>query len=130
MWVEISFLKAREIMFIPQIFICNNNMTFYLAFYAASPMLSILCTCVLSAVLCLVTQSYPALCNPMDCSHGDSPGKNTGVGSHALLQGIFLAQGSNLVSCTAGGLSCNFTHTMLMERTLTSLKVHNLKFHM
>ena len=29
----------------------------------------------------------------MDCSHRlcpwDSPGKNTGVGSHALLQGIF-----------------------------------------
>jgi len=37
----------------------------------------------------------------MDCSppgtsiHGNSPGKNTGVGSHALLQGIFLTQGSN-----------------------------------
>ena len=26
----------------------------------------------------------------------DSPGKNTGVGSHALLQGIFPTQGSNL----------------------------------
>ena len=26
----------------------------------------------------------------------DSPGKNTGGGCHALLQGIFLAQGSNL----------------------------------
>ena len=26
----------------------------------------------------------------------DSPGKNTGVGCHALLQGIFLTQGSNL----------------------------------
>ena len=26
----------------------------------------------------------------------DSPGKNTGVGSHSLLQGIFLTQGSNL----------------------------------
>ena len=26
----------------------------------------------------------------------DSPGKNTGVGYHALLQGIFLTQGSNL----------------------------------
>jgi len=26
---------------------------------------------------------------------GDSPGKNTGVGCHALLQGIFLTQGSN-----------------------------------
>jgi len=37
----------------------------------------------------------------MDCSqlgssvHGDSPGKNTGVGCHALLQGIFPIQGSN-----------------------------------
>ena len=26
---------------------------------------------------------------------GDSPGKNTGVGSHALLQGEFLTEGSN-----------------------------------
>ena len=37
----------------------------------------------------------------MDCSppgfsiHGNSPGKNTGVGCHALLQGIFPTQGSN-----------------------------------
>ena len=37
----------------------------------------------------------------MDCSppgssvHGDFPGKNTGMGCHSLLQGIFLAQGSN-----------------------------------
>ena len=34
-------------------------------------------------------QSYPTLSDPMDCSlpgssvHGDSPGKNTGVGCHA-----------------------------------------------
>ena len=39
-------------------------------------------------------QSYPALCNPMDCPW-DSPGKNTGVGCHALLQGIFPTQGLN-----------------------------------
>ena len=45
-------------------------------------------------VLCLVAQSCPALCDPMDCSppvssvHGDSPGKNTGMGCHVLLQGI------------------------------------------
>ena len=51
-------------------------------------------------VLCLVTQCL-TLCNPMDCSplgssvHADSPGKNTGVGCHALLQGIFPTQGSN-----------------------------------
>ena len=50
---------------------------------------------------CLVAQSCLTLCDPMDCSppgssvHGDSPGKNTGVGCHALLQGIFLTQGSN-----------------------------------
>ena len=52
-------------------------------------------------VLCLVAQSCPALCFPMDCSppgssvHGDSPGKNTGVGCHALFQGIYPIQGSN-----------------------------------
>ena len=31
------------------------------------------------------------------------PGKNTGVGSHFLLQGIVSTQGSNWVSCIAGG---------------------------
>ena len=38
-------------------------------------------------------ESCLTLCDPMDCSlprssvHGDSPGKDTGVGRHALLQG-------------------------------------------
>ena len=47
-------------------------------------------------------QSCPILCDPMDCSppgssiHGDSPGKNSGVGCHALLQGIFPTQKMNL----------------------------------
>ena len=51
--------------------------------------------------VCLVAQLCPTLCNPMDCSspgssvHGDSPGKNTEVSCHALLQGIFPTQGSN-----------------------------------
>ena len=41
------------------------------------------------------------ICNPMDFSppgsavHWDSPGKNTGVGCHPLLQGILSIQGSN-----------------------------------
>ena len=35
-------------------------------------------------------------CSPLGCSvHGDSPRKNTGVGCPALLQGIFLTQGSD-----------------------------------
>ena len=35
--------------------------------------------------------------------HPSSPGKNTGMYSHSLLQGIFLTQGLNQVSCIAGG---------------------------
>ena len=46
-------------------------------------------------VLCLVAQLCPIVFNPMDCSpsgsmgilHGNSPGRNTGVGCHALLKG-------------------------------------------
>ena len=46
--------------------------------------------------MCLGTQSCPTLCDPMDSSlpgssvHGDSPGKNTGVGCHFLLQNIYI----------------------------------------
>ena len=46
-----------------------------------------------------VLQPCPTLCDPMICSlsgssvHGNSPDKNTGVGCHALLQGIILTQG-------------------------------------
>ena len=52
-------------------------------------------------VMCLVTQSRSTFCNPMECSppdssvHRDSSGKNTGVGCHALLQGIFPTKGQN-----------------------------------
>ena len=52
-------------------------------------------------LMCLVAQSCLTLWDPMDCSspgsrvHGDSPGNNTGVGCHSLLQGIFPTQGSN-----------------------------------
>ena len=46
-------------------------------------------------------ESCPTRCNPMDwsppCSsvHGNSPGKNSGVCCHALVQGIFPTQGLN-----------------------------------
>ena len=55
-----------------------------------------ICVCVL-----VVTQLCLILCKSMDCIqpgssvHGDSPGKNTGVGYHSLLQGIFPTQGPN-----------------------------------
>ena len=46
-------------------------------------------------------QLCSTLCDPMDCSllrllcPWNSPGKNTGVGGHSLLQGIFPTQGLN-----------------------------------
>ena len=59
------------------------------------------CVCVCVCVCVKSLQLCPSLCDPMDCS---PPGysilgfssKNTGVDCHALLQDIFLIQGSNL----------------------------------
>ena len=81
-------------------------------------------------------QRCPTLCDPIDCSppgssvHGDSPGKSTGVGCHALLRGIFPTQGSNpgllcLLHQQAGSFPlappwkpCSCTTQLLMEPTL------------
>ena len=59
-------------------------------------------------------QSCLILYDPVDCSppgssvHGDSPGKNTEVGCHFLLQGIFLAlsliKPGSLMSLALAGL--------------------------
>ena len=60
------------------------------------------CVCVCTRVCVQSCFSCVQLCDPMDCIppgssvHGVPPGKNTGVGCHFLLQGIFLTQGSNL----------------------------------
>ena len=49
--------------------------------------------------LCLVAQLCLILCDPLECSplvfiaHGIFQSRNTGVGCHFLLQGIFLTQG-------------------------------------
>ena len=54
--------------------------------------ISAVCACV------LVTQLCPTPWNPMEPARllsWDSPGKNTGVDSYSLLQGIFPIQGSN-----------------------------------
>ena len=60
-----------------------------------------LCISTKGSTLCSVISLLAVPCNPMDCSppifsvHGDYPGKNTGAGCHALLQGVFPTQGSN-----------------------------------
>ena len=64
-----------------------------------------ICVCVCVKVPCVhaqLLQQCLTLCDPMDNSlpgssvQGILPGKNIGVGCHALLQGIFLTQGLNL----------------------------------
>ena len=58
--------------------------------------------CALWIVKVIVAQLCPPLCDPVDCNqpgssvHEIPQGKNTGVGCHDLVQGIFPNQGLNL----------------------------------
>ena len=67
--------------------IANGNICFFLRLN----IYSVVYMCVYTHAQLL--QSCPTLCNPMDYSlpsssvHGDSSGKNTGVGCHFLFQG-------------------------------------------
>ena len=83
----------------------------------------------------LVAHLCPTLCDPMDYSppgssvHGDSSGKNTGVGCHSLLQGIFLTQESNpglphcrqLLDCLSQQGSRNLQNQIYFETRKPSL---------
>ena len=81
----------------------KSNFLVFFTFPSAFFSLPATCVCV-----CLVAQSCPTLWNLMDCSlpgcsvHWDSPGKNTGVGCHALLQGISQPRDRTQVSGIAG----------------------------
>ena len=58
---------------------------------------SCVCVCVRAHTLSCVQRCIPHGLQPASLLHPwDSPGKNTGVGCHGLLQGIFLTKGSNL----------------------------------
>ena len=87
-WFTLSFRMLGEFSAIMSSNICSGP------FSLSS---SVLC-------VCLVAQLCPTLCDLMDCSplgsfvHWDSPGKNTRVGCHVLLQGIFPPRGQTLVS--------------------------------
>ena len=53
------------------------------------------CVCISRSVVSNSLRPYRLWLTRLLCP-GDSPGKNTGVDSHSLLQGIFPTQGSNL----------------------------------
>ena len=82
---------------------------------------------VMKPTLCCAVLSHSVestLCNLVDCSpqgsyvHGDSPGKNTRMGCHALLQGIFPTQGSKpgLLNCRS--ILYNLSHQGRPKSTL------------
>ena len=79
-------------------------------------------------MLCLVAQLCLTLCDPMNCSplsssvHGDSPGKNTGVDCHALLQEIFPTQESN-----QSLLHCRGIHYQLNYQGSPNKYINNVK---
>jgi len=78
-------------------------------------------------LLCvLVAQPCLTLGDPMDCSPArflcpwDFPGKNTEVGCHALLQGIFLTQGSKPELLHCGQILYHLSHQGSLYLTLLS----------
>ena len=93
----LSILEMPQIIFGGKLSFCTNSKTMWSAFLSAEGRDEFKQggACVLSHF------SRVQLCDPMDGSPpgssilGDSPDKNTGVGCHALLQGIFPTQGSN-----------------------------------
>ena len=74
-----------------------------------------------------LAQSCPTLCDPMDCSppgspvHGDSPGKHTGVGCHALLRGSSPPRDWTKVSRIVGRFFTVWTTTVSLGRCLNFL---------
>ena len=60
----------------------------------------LVCACEFTSVMSDSLQSY-GLQPPRLLCPRNSPGKNTGVGCHALLQGIFPTRGSNRISSPA-----------------------------
>ena len=67
---------------------------------------SVLCLLRARVLACSCAQPCPTLCNPMErslpvSSVWDFPGGNTGVGCHALLQGLFRPRDPTQVSCVS-----------------------------
>ena len=67
----------------------------YIAIYMLMCVCVCVCVCVIHSVMSNSLQVYGLQPSRLLCPW-DSLGKNTGVGCHSLLQGIFLTQGQNL----------------------------------
>ena len=70
------------------------------------------------------------LCDLIDCSpsgSGDSPGKNTGKGSHFLLQGIFLTQEDHSEGKSQGIFIFSFLGNLHMVLHSDCINLHSTK---
>ena len=72
----------------------------------------------------LVAQSCPTLCNPVD--PWSSPGKNTGVGCHSLLQRIFPTQELNLALLHCRWILCHLSHQTEKKMRQVETRVSSL----
>ena len=90
-----SIFKSRDNILLTKVCVVKA-MIFPVVMYRCERWIIKKATCVLLLQSCLTLRDL------MDCSplgspvHGDSPGKNTGVGCYALLLGIFPTQGLNM----------------------------------
>ena len=82
-----------------------------------------------AAVLCLVAQLCLTPCDSMDCNpagssvHGDSPGKNTGVGSlYPFSRGSSRLRNWTGVSCIAGRFLTSWATREALPSTINYLK--------
>ena len=111
--VHVSQVTGRSSVTVPVSAITQARLTgstvvclIWSVFQSCSPSRDLVRACILSFQSCQPCGLWPtSLLCPWD-----PPGKNTGVGCHALLQGIFLSQGSNsrlfcLLHWQAGSLS-------------------------
>ena len=82
----------------------------------------------IESAVCSVTRVCQGLCDPLDCSPvrllcpQDFPGKNTGMGCHFLLQGIFLTQRLNLCLLHWQKDSLSLSHQGSLTHLLASSK--------
>ena len=75
----------------------KTNCCFSICYFCHFKIKLVLRACVLSHFIRVLLFRYPVDCSPPGSSvHGDSPGKYTGVGGHALFQGILPTQRLNL----------------------------------
>ena len=97
-------LNIRSTVAIRSVLPCSLTPYIHPSLHSVQPFSRCLLRACYAVLYCAVLNRFSRVqlfCDPMGCSlpgssvHGDSPGTNTGVGRHALLQGIFPTQGSN-----------------------------------